>query len=118
MHKFHNRCLFSVLDTFFTQFNERHKYYARSASNRFYTLPKLRKKYYRIFNIQFKGTKVWNSISENLKTLFMSCFKEPVKNGLVKDYEMLVFLLAVDLFPKVLQIIHSNLWRKSTANKN
>ena len=55
----------------------------------FYTLPKVRTNY-GIFNIRFKGPKVWNSISENLKTLTsdfsISNFKGAVKRDLVKDY--------------------------------
>ena len=41
---------------------------------------------YSIFNIRFKGPKVWNSISENLKTFSISNFKESVKSNFVKDY--------------------------------
>ena len=67
MYKFHNRCLPSVFDNFFTQVNKRHNYNTRSVSNTFYTLPKVRTNF-GIFNIRFKGLKVWNSISENLKT--------------------------------------------------
>ena len=55
----------------------------------FYTLPKVRTKLiiiYGIFNIRFKGPKVWNSIGENLKILSISNFKESVKSNLVKDY--------------------------------
>ena len=85
MYKFHNRRLPSVFDTFFTQVNKRHNYNTRSASNTFYTLPKVRTNY-GIFNIRFKGPKVWNSISENLKTLSISNFKKSVKSDLVKDY--------------------------------
>ena len=51
----------------------------------FYTLPKVRTNY-GIFNIRFKGPKVWNSITENLKTFSISNFKESVKSNLVKDY--------------------------------
>ena len=65
----------------------------------FYTLPKGRTNY-GIFDI-IKGPKVWNSISENLKTFSISNFKESVKSDLVKDYLLLVFLLAVVLFPKL-----------------
>ena len=36
--------------------------------------------------IRFKGPKVWNSISENLKNISISNFKESVKSDLVKDY--------------------------------
>jgi len=85
MYTFHNRRLPSVFDTFFTQVNKRHNYNTRSASNMFYTLPKVRPNY-GIFNIRFRGPKVWNSISENLKTFSNSNFKESVKSDLVKDY--------------------------------
>ena len=56
MYKFHNRRLPSVFDTFFTQVNKRHNYNTRSASNMFYTLPKV-KTNYGIFNIRLKGPK-------------------------------------------------------------
>jgi len=78
MYKCHNRRPPSVFYTFFTQVNKRHYYNTRSASNMFYTLPKVRTNY-GIFNISFKGPKVWNSISENLKTLSISNFKKSVK---------------------------------------
>ena len=85
MYKFHNRRLPSVFDTFFTQVNERHNYNTRSSSNMFYSLPKVRTNY-GLFNIRFEGPKVWNSVSENSKTLSISNFKESVKSDLVKDY--------------------------------
>ena len=94
VYKFHNRCLPSVFDTFFTQVNKRHNYNTRSASNMFYTLPKVRTNY-GIFNIRFKGPKVWNSTCENLKTFSILNFKESVKSNIVKDFQLLVFLLAV-----------------------
>ena len=85
IYKFHNRRLPSVFDAFFTRVNKRHNYNTRSVSNMFYTLPKVRTNY-GIFNIRFKGPKVWNSISENLKTFSISNFKESVKSNFVKDY--------------------------------
>ena len=85
MFKFHIRCLPSFFDTFLAQVNKRHNYNTRSVSNMLYTLPKVRTNY-GIFNIRFKGPKVWNSISENLKTFSISNFKESVKSELVKDY--------------------------------
>ena len=85
MHKFHNRRLPSVFDTFFFQVNKKHNYNTRSASSLSYTLPKVRTNY-GIFNLRFKGPKVWNSISDNLKTLSISNFKESLKYDLVKDY--------------------------------
>ena len=85
MYKSHNRRLPSVFDTFFTQVNKRHNCNTRSASNLFYTLPKVRTNY-GIFHQRFKGPKVWNAMSKNLKTLSISNFKESVKCNLVKDY--------------------------------
>ena len=90
MSKFYNRRLPSVFDTFFTQVNKRQNYNTRSASNMFYTLPKGRTNY-GIFNIRFKGPKVWNSIGENLKTFSISNFKESVQSDLLKDFN--VFLV-------------------------
>ena len=85
VYKFHNRRLPSVFDTFFAQVSKRHNYNTSSASNMFYTLPKVRTNY-GLFNIRFKGPKVWNSISENWKTLSISNFKKSVKSDRVKDY--------------------------------
>ena len=51
----------------------------------FYTLPKVRTNY-GIFNIRFKGPKLWNSISENFKTFSIPNFKESVKSNFFKDY--------------------------------
>ena len=42
MYKFHNRRLLSVFDTFLTQVNKRHSFNTRSASNMFYSLPKVK----------------------------------------------------------------------------
>ena len=55
----------------------------------FYTLPKGRTNY-GIFKMRFKGPKVWNSISENLKTFSITNFKESVKSDLVKDFNVLL----------------------------
>ena len=41
----------------------------------FYTETKVRTNY-RIFSVRFKGLKVWNSTSENSKTISLSKFKE------------------------------------------
>ena len=71
IYRFYNRRLPSVFDTFFTQVNKKHNCNTRSASNFSYSLPKVRTNY-GIFNLRFKGPKVWNAICENLKTLSIS----------------------------------------------
>ena len=48
----------------------------------FYTLPKVRTNY-GIFNKTFKGPKIWNTISENLKTFSISKFNESVQSNFV-----------------------------------
>ena len=82
MYRFHNSRLSSMFDTFFTQVNKRHNYTTRSALNMFYTLPKVRTNY-GIFNKIFKGPKIWNTISENLKTFSISKFNESVQSNFV-----------------------------------
>ena len=75
MYKFYSRRLPSVFDAFFTQVSKRHNHDTRNASNMFCTLPKVRTNY-GMFNVRFKCPKVWNSISENLRTFSISNFKE------------------------------------------
>ena len=40
-------------------------------------------------------------LSESLKTFSTAKFKESVKSNFVKDYQLLLVLLAVVLFPKL-----------------
>ena len=50
-----------------------------------YTLPKVRKNY-GLFNIRFKGPKIWNPVRESTKTLSLSKFKDSIKLDLILDY--------------------------------
>ena len=68
-----------------SQVNKRYNYNTRSASNMFYSLPKVRTNY-GLFHIRFKCPKVWNSVSEDSKTLSISNFKESMKSDLLKDH--------------------------------
>jgi hypothetical protein len=66
MMKIHNNLLPSIFNTLRTPVNCVHSYNTRSAAKQSYYIPKIRTNY-GLFNIRFQGTKVWNSIEENIK---------------------------------------------------
>jgi hypothetical protein len=68
MMKIHNKLLPPIFNTFVTAVNQVHSYDTRSSAKQFYYLPKVRTNY-GLFNIRFKGQKVWNSIQDNIKNL-------------------------------------------------
>ena len=68
MLKIHNKLLPPIFNTFVTAVNQVHSYDTRSSAKQFYYLPKVRTNY-GLFNIRFKGPKVWNSIQDNIKNL-------------------------------------------------
>ena len=75
MHKFNNKLLPFNFDTFFNSVLDIHTYITRSAANQPYYLPQARTNY-GIFNIRFKGPKVWNSHGKDIKsTPFNKCKK-------------------------------------------
>ena len=41
---------------------------------------------YGMFNIRFKGTKIWNDIPNDLKSLSLSRFKSKIKQGFLDNY--------------------------------
>ena len=73
----------------------------------YYTLPKVSTNY-GLFNIRFKGFKVWNSRSENLKTFSISNFKESVKRELVKDYQFNVLISSCVVFQFTYKLVFCN----------
>ena len=66
MFKFHNKLLPSIFDSLFTQVNKVHRYHTRNAAKESYYLPHVRTNY-GLFNIRFRGPKVWNSIDNQIK---------------------------------------------------
>ncbi len=82
MMKFHNKILPATFNTFFTPIKCVHNYNTRSAAKQSYYIPKARTNY-RLFNIRFRGPKVWNSIQDNIKKCSsVSKFKNKLKEQL------------------------------------
>ena len=79
MYKFHNQFL--------------HRYNTRLAAKKLYYLPSARTNYGH-FNIRFQGTKVWNTIEEDIKCSSLKKFKLKLKNNLIAGY-ILVFPIAI-----------------------
>ena len=74
-------------DDFFKCIHEVHQYNTRLASKKSYYLPKTRTNYAK-FNIRFNGTKIWNSIQDDLKSKSRTCFKfkKQLKFSLISSY--------------------------------
>ena len=74
MFKFKKNLLPSIFNTLFITGNEVHNYNTRSAAKQSFYLPKARTNY-GLFNIRFRGPKIWNSISEEIKLFSLRKFK-------------------------------------------
>ena len=85
MYKFHHRLLPSAFDNFFTPIDRIHNYKSRLASKQSYYLPKARTNY-GLFNIRFQGTKIWNSMDENIKLFSFSKFKNKLESDILHKY--------------------------------
>ena len=85
MYKFHHRLLPSAFDNFFTPIDRIHNYNTRLASKQSYYLPKARTNY-GLFNIRFQGTKIWNSMDENIKLFSFSKSKNKLKSDILHKY--------------------------------
>ena len=77
MFKFHNHLLPSVFNTYFTAVDHIHKYNTGSAAGKSYYLPRARTNYGK-FNIRFQGSKIWNSIAEDVKSLSLRQFEKKI----------------------------------------
>ena len=58
----------------------------RLACKKSYYLPKPRTNY-GVFNIRFKGTKIWNDISDEVKNTSLNRFKSKIKSDYVNSYQ-------------------------------
>ena len=70
---------------FFKSIHEVHQYNTRLASKKSYYLPKTRTNYGK-FNIRFNGTKIWNSIQDDLISKSRTCFKKQLNFSLISSY--------------------------------
>ena len=64
---------------------EVHRYNTRFASKHSYCIPKAKTNYGK-FNIRFIGSKVWNSIQDDLKFKRRTSFKNNLKSALISEY--------------------------------
>ena len=85
MFKFHNRLLPAVFDNYFISTSKVHNYNTRLSSQLACSLPRVRTNYGK-FNIKFSGSKVWNSLSSDLKLLSIGSFKARIKSNLISRY--------------------------------
>ena len=80
MYDFHSGTLLSAFSNYFTAVNKRHKYNTRLASR----CP-IRTNYGK-FSIKFQGAKIWNSLSEETKSLHRLSFKKTLKREIIQLY--------------------------------
>ena len=93
MYKFHNQFLPPIFHNLFIPVDKVHRYNTRLAAKKLYYLPSARTNYGH-FNIRFQGTKVWNTIEEDIKCSSLKKFKLKLKNNLIAGY-ILVFPIAI-----------------------
>ena len=85
MYKFHNNLLPSVFDPYFNSFRMLHNHNTRISSKMTYVIPTVRANY-GTFTIGFKGAKVWNDISDDIKLLPLKYFKKKLNLILLEKY--------------------------------
>ena len=85
MHDFHSKVLPTSFRNFFKSVKEVHQYNTRFASKHSYCIPKAKTNYGK-FNIRFIGSKVWNSIQDDLKFKRRTSFKHNLKSALISEY--------------------------------
>ena len=85
IYKHHNSLLPSAFNCFFMKISHVHSYNTRLAVKQTYYLPNARTNY-GMFNIRFKGPKVWNDLDENIKGFSLSAFKNKLKQNFLESY--------------------------------
>lgn len=85
MYKYHNSLLPSAFNCFFMKISQVHSYNTRLAVKQTYYLPNARTNY-GMFNIRFKGPKVWNDLDENIKGFSLPSFKNKLKQSFLESY--------------------------------
>ena len=85
MYDFHSGILPPAFSNYFTAVNKHHKYNTRLASRSSFALPQIRTNYGK-FSIKFQGTKIWNSLSEETKSLHRLAVKKTLKKEIIQSY--------------------------------
>ena len=86
--KFHYKLLPVVFDNYFISTSKVHNYNTRLSSQLVCSLLGVRANYGK-FNIKFSGSKVWNSLSSDLKLLSIGSFKAKLKSNLISSINIL-----------------------------
>ena len=85
MHDFNNHALPRVFDEFFIPTNRIHQYNTRQASKSTFYMPSVRTNYDK-FNIRYVGSKIWNTLNENVKTMNKKCLKKHIIATFLNSY--------------------------------
>ena len=85
MFDFHTGNLPTIFDNFFKNVAEVHNYNTRSSAKQLLYLPKVRTNYGK-FNIRYRGSVIWNSIDNEIKSLKRYKFKASLKKSLLQSY--------------------------------
>ena len=81
----HSGTLPPAFSNYFTAINKRHKYNTGLASMYSFALPSIRTNCGK-FSIKFQGAKIWNSLSEETKSLHRLAFKKTLKKEIIQSY--------------------------------
>ena len=85
MHDFNDHALPRVFDEFFIPTNRIHQYNTRQASKSTFYMPSERTNYGK-FNIRYVGSKIWNTLNENVKTMNKKCLKKHIIATFLNSY--------------------------------
>ena len=85
MYKFHNCLLPLNFNDYFAPVHQLHSYNTRLASGLCLSLPKPRTNF-GLFNIRYRGVKVWNALSDFDKRLSFTQLKRKLKANFVDSY--------------------------------
>ena len=83
--KFYNGLLPPAFEHFFTLVKSIHSYNTRSATNQSYYTPRARTNY-GLYNIRFNGTKILNSIGQDIKQSSLKTLKGKLKREYINTY--------------------------------
>ena len=85
MHQYYNDRLPKAFNDFFSLVKNKHRYNTRFASKITYTLPLIRTNH-GLHSLRFYGSKLWNSVDEELKTLSVSSIKSKLQLRFISEY--------------------------------
>jgi hypothetical protein len=85
MFDFHSGNLPATFEHYFQPVNQRHNYNTILAAQFSYCLPQARTNN-GLFNIQYAGPKIWNSVDENVKSISRVNFIKSIRENVLQSY--------------------------------